>query len=239
MVVVSLHFYQLTEHLTKLSRVPLVEQRILAGVLLHGPLPGHQHALRVELAEEPQRAVGQDHLLRRHLRGEQRLSAAARRPSPRLRAATQGPARTLSPHRDGPDPQDPDTRAHLQPQRLGQLSGLGRPQAVAGVGQEDDGHPQPPARVRQPPESLSGGGHHLAAPHQHPVDVEEEAEGRRLQGERRARSPARRHLLSPSPTPHRGPRRPSKDAPPARAPAAHPATGAAPAGGRSRRPSGA
>lgn len=47
------------------------------GVLLHGPLPGHQHAPAVELAEEPQRAVGQDHLLRRHLRGQQRQAQAA------------------------------------------------------------------------------------------------------------------------------------------------------------------
>lgn len=38
------------------------------GVLLHGPLPGHQHAPVVELAEELQGAVRQDHLLRRHLR---------------------------------------------------------------------------------------------------------------------------------------------------------------------------
>ena len=80
---VSLHFYKLTErvpgvwagqeqqHLAgkpQQSATRHAQQRILQGVLLHGPLPGHQHALLVELAEEPQGAVGQDHLLRRHLR---------------------------------------------------------------------------------------------------------------------------------------------------------------------------
>lgn len=118
---------------------------------------------------------------------------------------------------------------HLQPQRLGQLPGLGGPQAVAGVGEEDDGHPQPPAGARQPAESLPRGGQHLAAPHQHAVDVEEEAEGRRrLQGERRSpRSAPGRHFPSPSGRPPSPARAPPPPPPPllTRPPALHPRPG--------------
>lgn len=120
---------------------------------------------------------------------------------------------------------------HLQPQRLGQLPGLGGPQAVAGVGEEDDGHPQPPAGARQPAESLPRGGQHLAAPHQHAVDVEEEAEGRRrLQGERRSpRSAPGRHFPSPSGRPPSPARAPPPPPPPllTRPPALHPRPGGA------------
>lgn len=64
-----------------------MQQRILPGILLHGPLPSHQHALLVELAEEPQGAVGQDHLLWRHLRERgQADGGPAGKPSPPLLA---------------------------------------------------------------------------------------------------------------------------------------------------------
>lgn len=71
---------------------------------------------------------------------------------------------------------------------MGQMLSFGLPHAVPSVGDEHHGHLVSPVAINQVPEALLGLRDGCPAPHQHPIDVEEEPEGLvALRGRRRRR----------------------------------------------------
>lgn len=67
--------------------------------------------------------------------------------------------------------------AHLHFQKMRQLLSFSLPHTVASIGHKDHWHLEPALGVHQGPEALLGRRYGGLAPHQDPVDVEQEAKG--------------------------------------------------------------
>ena len=73
---------------------------------------------------------------------------------------------------------------HLEAQLGRQLLGFTALRDVPSICDEDHGHPQLPLRVQQPAKGLLRGRDDLVAPHQHPINVQQQPKsGRALHGE--------------------------------------------------------